>query len=228
MTESVIRLKGVTKTYDLGEVKVEALRGIDLEVTRGDLLAIMGASGSGKSTLLNILGCLDKPTTGSYHLMDEDVSQKDKTALAHVRSRMIGFIFQGFNLLPRTSALANVELPLIYSNIPAKERHQRATEALGLVNLADRKDHHPSQLSGGQQQRVAIARSIINQPAILLADEPTGNLDTATSVEIMNLLLELNRKGLTVVLITHEPDIATYARKRIVLRDGLIVTREGI
>jgi putative ABC transport system ATP-binding protein len=220
---AVIRLEGVHKTYDLGEIQVHALRGVSLEIYKGEFVAVMGASGSGKSTLMNILGCLDKPTRGRYFLDGVDVSGMDKVQLAHIRNHKLGFVFQGFNLLSRTSALENVELPTIYAGITMEEREARAKESLERVGLADRAHHHPSQLSGGQQQRVAIARALVNRPAILLADEPTGNLDSRTSVEIMDILQRLNLEyGLTVVLVTHEPDIAQYAKRIMEFRDGKI------
>ncbi len=216
-----IRLENVMKTYDLGEVQVHALRGVSLEIYPGEFVAVMGASGSGKSTLMNILGCLDRPTKGRYFLDGEDVSQFSKRELARVRSHKIGFVFQQFNLLSRTSALENVELPTIYAGVPMQERERRAREALQRVGLAERAMHFPSQLSGGQQQRVAIARALVNDPAILLADEPTGNLDSRTSVEIMDILQKLNHEhGLTVVIVTHEPDIAQYAKRALEFRDG--------
>ena len=216
-----IRLENVMKTYDLGEVQVHALRGVSLEIYPGEFVAVMGASGSGKSTLMNILGCLDRPTKGRYFLDGEDVSQLSKRELARVRSHKIGFVFQQFNLLSRTSALENVELPTIYAGVPIQERERRAREALQRVGLAERAMHFPSQLSGGQQQRVAIARALVNDPAILLADEPTGNLDSRTSVEIMDILQKLNHEhGLTVVIVTHEPDIAQYAKRALEFRDG--------
>jgi putative ABC transport system ATP-binding protein len=216
-----IRLENVMKTYDLGEIQVHALRGVSLEINHGEFVAIMGASGSGKSTLMNILGCLDRPTKGRYFLDGEDVSQLTKKALARVRSHKIGFVFQQFNLLSRTSALENVELPTIYAGVPTQERAKRALEALQRVGLGQRAMHFPSQLSGGQQQRVAIARALVNTPAILLADEPTGNLDSRTSVEIMDILQKLNQEnGLTVILVTHEPDIAQYAKRALEFRDG--------
>ena len=216
-----IRLENVIKTYDLGEVQVHALRGVSLEIYPREFVAIMGASGSGKSTLMNILGCLDRPTKGRYFLDGEDVSQLTKKDLARVRSHKIGFVFQQFNLLSRTSALENVELPTIYAGVPTQEREKRARAALERVGLGPRAMHFPSQLSGGQQQRVAIARALVNDPAILLADEPTGNLDSRTSIEIMDILQQLNEKhGLTVILVTHEPDIAQYAKRALEFRDG--------
>jgi putative ABC transport system ATP-binding protein len=216
-----IRLDGVYKTYDLGEIQVQALRGVSMEIYPGEFVAIMGASGSGKSTLMNILGCLDKPTRGHYYLDGKDVSGLTKDDLAKIRSQKIGFVFQQFNLLARTSALENVELPTIYAGIPIDERARRAQAALNRVGLADRSGHFPSQLSGGQQQRVAIARGLVNSPSLLLADEPTGNLDSRTSVEIMEILQNLNDEhGLTVVIVTHEPDIAQYAKRALEFRDG--------
>ena len=221
--DSVIVLDNVHKTYDLGEVQVHALRGVSLEIRRGAFVAIMGASGSGKSTLMNILGCLDRPTKGNYLLDGTDVSQLSKVELAHIRNRKIGFVFQQFNLLSRTTALENVELPTLYAGIPPEERVTRAKQSLERVGLAERAMHHPSQLSGGQQQRVAIARALVNRPSILLADEPTGNLDSRTSVEIMDILQRLNEdEGLTVVLVTHEPDIAAYSQRAIEFRDGKV------
>jgi putative ABC transport system ATP-binding protein len=220
-SDAVIALENVHKTYDLGEIQVHALRGVTLEIRRGEFVAIMGASGSGKSTLMNILGCLDRPTKGRYLLDGIDVSQLSKTELAHIRNRKIGFVFQQFNLLSRTTALENVELPTLYAGIPQAERAERAKQSLERVGLGERAMHHPSQLSGGQQQRVAIARALVNHPAILLADEPTGNLDSRTSVEIMDILQRLNEdEGLTVVLVTHEPDIADYAQRALEFRDG--------
>ncbi|MBU0509408.1 ABC transporter ATP-binding protein [bacterium] len=211
----------------MGDVEVRALDGVSLEVPRGDFIAILGASGSGKSTLMNIIGCLDRPTGGNYIIDGHEVSRLSRPQLAGIRNRFIGFVFQGFNLLARTSALENVELPLIYSGLGGRERHQRAREALERVGLGDRMTHHPSQLSGGQQQRVAIARALVNRPSLLLADEPTGNLDTHTSQEIMGLFDELNRDGMTIILITHEHDIGAYARRRITLSDGRIVQEEA-
>ena len=217
----VIRLENVYKTYDLGEMQVQALRGVSLEVYEGEFVAVMGPSGSGKSTVMNILGCLDRPTRGRYYLDGVDVSGMSKTELARIRNRKLGFVFQQFNLLSRTSALENVELPTVYAGISQEERTKRAMESLTRVGLADRAGHHPSQLSGGQQQRVAIARGLVNRPSILLADEPTGNLDSRTSVEIMDILQALNNEqGLTIVLVTHEPDISQYAKRTLELRDG--------
>ena len=226
--EAVIRVEDVHKYYDLGEQKVHALRGVSVAITRGEFVAIMGASGSGKSTFMNILGCLDKPTQGHYILDGTDVSELTKRDLAAIRNRRIGFVFQGFNLLSRTTALENVELPTMYSRVDRAERERRAKESLELVGLGNRLDHFPSQLSGGQQQRVAIARALVNRPAILLADEPTGNLDSRTSVEIMQIFQELNDKGLTIVLVTHEHDIAQYAKRNIIFRDGKIRRDEAV
>ena len=209
----------------MGDIEVEALRGIDVSIHRGEFVAVMGASGSGKSTFMNILGCLDRPTSGSYFLEAEDVSRLTPDEWALIRNRKIGFVFQGFNLLSRTSALENVELPMMYTAMPSKERRERAVEMLKLVGLADRLDHMPNQLSGGQQQRVAIARSLVNRPALILADEPTGNLDSKTSAEIMELFQNLNDKErITIVLVTHEPDIAAYAERQIMFRDGSIIS----
>ena len=221
-TDAVIQVQDIHKIYSLGETQVHALRGVGLEIMRGEFVAIMGASGSGKSTFMNILGCLDKPSSGRYMLEGMDVAQLDKRQLAAIRNRKIGFVFQGFNLLARTTALENVELPTLYARIPRERRLERAKEALELVGLGERLDHFPSQLSGGQQQRVAIARALVNKPSLLLADEPTGNLDSRTSIEIMQIFQELNDKGLTVVLVTHENDIAQFAKRVIVFRDGKI------
>jgi putative ABC transport system ATP-binding protein len=219
--ECVIRLDGVHKYYHMGDFQVHALRGITLDVHAGEFVAVMGASGSGKSTLMNIIGCLDKPSRGSYRLDGVDVSQMEKAELARLRNRKLGFVFQQFNLLSRTSALENVELPTIYAGITPEERETRAKAALERVGLSDRAHHYPSQLSGGQQQRVAIARALVNSPAILLADEPTGNLDSRTSVEIMDIFQQLNtEQGLTVVIVTHEHDIAQYAKRALEFRDG--------
>ena len=217
-----IRVEEIHKYYELGEARVHALRGISLEITRGEFVAVMGASGSGKSTFMNILGCLDRPTSGKYFLEGSDVSKHAKKALALIRNLKLGFVFQGFNLLARTTALENAELPTLYTKIDGIERRRRATEALTMVGLAERMHHFPSQMSGGQQQRVAIARALVNHPSILLADEPTGNLDSRTSVEIMDILQSLNDKGLTIVLVTHEHDIAEFARRILVFRDGKI------
>jgi putative ABC transport system ATP-binding protein len=224
--DSILLLDHVHKIYDLGEVQVPALRGISIEIRKGEFVAIMGASGSGKSTFMNIIGCLDRPTRGRYLLESVDVSGLDKTELAHIRNRKIGFVFQGFNLLSRTTALENVELPLVYSGVSSKERHERAREAIKRVNLDGREHHYPSQLSGGQQQRVAIARALVNQPALILADEPTGNLDSRTAVEIMGIFQDLNEEGITIVIVTHEHDIAQYSKRDVIFRDGKI-RRDG-
>jgi len=227
--DDIIVIEQLKKTYDLGEVKVEALRGIDMHIRRGEFVAIMGASGSGKSTLMNILGCLDRPTSGCYRLEGTDVSRMSSDQLAEVRNKKIGFVFQNFNLLSRTSALENVEVPLLYDGTVYRDRHARALAALKAVGLEARADHYPSQLSGGQQQRVAIARSLVNRPAIILADEPTGNLDSGTSVEIMGILQGLNaQQQITVVLVTHEADIARYAERVIVFKDGLMVEDRAV
>jgi putative ABC transport system ATP-binding protein len=221
--EVVIRVQDVHKYYELGETRVHALRGVSLEVARGEFVAVMGASGSGKSTFMNILGCLDKPSSGSYWLEGTDVSGLSKKELAAIRNRKIGFVFQGFNLLSRTTALENTELPTFYAHLDKQEADARALAALEMVGLAERADHYPSQLSGGQQQRVAIARALVNHPAILLADEPTGNLDSRTAVEIMEILQRLNEeRGLTIVLVTHEHDISQFARRAVIFRDGRI------
>ena len=223
---TVISVRNLVKTYVVGEVGVRALRGVTLDVSRGEFLAVTGQSGSGKSTFMHIVGCLDRPTSGQYILDGDDVSKMSKDQLAAVRNKKIGFVFQGFNLLARTSALDNVELPLLYggSTMKTAERHRRAKEMLELVGLGDRLDHHPNQLSGGQQQRVAIARALINNPSILLADEPTGNLDTKTSIEVMGIFQRLNRdRGITVVLITHEMDIAEYGTRMVTFRDGQVI-----
>jgi ABC-type lipoprotein export system ATPase subunit len=222
---ALIELRKISKTYDLGEVQVEALRGVSLSIDEGEYVALMGPSGSGKSTLMNLLGCLDRPTSGSYHLAGEEVAEMTSDERARIRNRHIGFVFQNFNLLARTSALENVELPLLYSpGISVRQRHRQATEILQQVGLGDRAKHHPSQLSGGQQQRVAIARAYVTGPSILMADEPTGNLDTRTSKEIMELFRELNaKKGITVILVTHDQEVARNAKRVVVLRDGEVV-----
>jgi putative ABC transport system ATP-binding protein len=228
---TVIGVKNLVKTYVVGEVEVKALRGVNLDVQRGEFLAVTGPSGSGKSTFMHIVGCLDRPTSGQYFLDGQDVSRMSKDALAAVRNKKIGFVFQGFNLLSRTSALDNVELPLLYggSAMKTSERHKRAVEMLTLVGLGDRTDHHPNQLSGGQQQRVAVARALINNPSILLADEPTGNLDTKTSIEVMGIFQHLNQeREITVVLITHERDIAEYGTRIVAFRDGLVVADQPV
>jgi putative ABC transport system ATP-binding protein len=219
----VIQLDHIHKTYTMGDVDVHALRGVSLTIREGEFVAIMGASGSGKSTTMNIIGCLDRPTRGTYILDGQDVSKMSKDERADVRCQKIGFVFQGFNLLPRTSALENVELPMLYAAVDGAERHRRAMEALSSVGLAGREENHPNQLSGGQQQRVAVARALVNNPALILADEPTGNLDSRTSIEVMEVFQRLNReKGITLVLVTHEPDIAQYAQRVVVFKDGKI------
>ena len=219
----LIEARELVKTYTMGDQTVHALRGVSLDIAKGDFVAIMGASGSGKSTLMNILGCLDLPTSGEYRLAGEEVEGMAQDQLASIRNRRIGFVFQQFNLLPRTSALENVELPMLYAGIKAAARRERALAALARVGLAERAKHSPSELSGGQQQRVAIARALVNQPQLILADEPTGALDSKTSDDIMRLLTELNAQGMTVVIVTHETDIAAWARRKMVFRDGLIV-----
>jgi putative ABC transport system ATP-binding protein len=227
----VISVRDLTRTYDVGEVKVHALRGVSLDIEKGEFVAATGPSGSGKSTLMHILGCLDHPTTGQYFLDGRDVAKLSRNDLAEVRNSKIGFVFQGFNLLARTSAVDNVELPLLYTNksMKAADRRARAMEALKAVGLAERAHHHPNQLSGGQQQRVAIARALINQPSLLLADEPTGNLDSRTSVEVMGIFQRLNaEQGITVLLITHEPDIAEYASRIIAFRDGRVIGNQAV
>ena len=220
----VVEARELEKTYVMGEQKVHALQGITLRIEGGEFVAVMGSSGSGKSTFMNLVGCLDKPTKGLYLLSGKDVGKLSRDQLARVRGQQIGFVFQGFNLLPRTTAIENVELPMLYQGISSKERHQRASEALSRVGLGDRLDHTPAQLSGGQQQRVAIARALVNRPKLLLADEPTGNLDSRTSVEVMGIFQELNEQGLTVLLVTHEPDIAEHARRVVTFKDGHVLT----
>lgn len=222
----VIKLEEIHKTYQTGEVEVKAVRGVSLEIKAGEFVALMGASGSGKSTMMNTLGCLDRPTAGKYYLDGIDVSQLNRDELADIRNQKIGFVFQGFNLLARTTALENVELPMLYTRqrIDGGEQRERALKALEVVGLGKRADHTPNQLSGGQQQRVAIARALANQPALLLADEPTGNLDTQTSVEIMGVFQKLNEAGITIVMVTHELDIAQYTKRMVVMRDGKVVS----
>jgi len=219
----VLRLDGVRKTYKSGTLEVEALRGVSLTIDEGEFVAIMGPSGSGKSTLMHILGCLDVPTAGDYRIAGDDVSDLDEAALAHLRNQRIGFVFQQFNLLPSLTALRNVELPLTYAGVSPAERRERATAALDRVGLADRLDHRPGELSGGQQQRVAVARALVNDPALVLADEPTGNLDSASSADVLGLFAELHRAGRTIVLITHEPDVAAAAGRVVQIRDGRLL-----
>ena len=223
MAEPLIELTDVRKTYRTGDVDVHALAGVSLHIDRGEFVAIMGSSGSGKSTLMNILGCLDKPTSGSYKLAGQEISKMDKNQLSEIRNKTLGFVFQNFNLLARTTALENVELPLLYQGIGSKERAERAKRSLDKVGLGKRQDHHPNMLSGGQQQRVAIARALVGTPSVILADEPTGNLDSRTSIEVMALFQELGKTGITVALVTHEPDIAEHASRVIVVKDGRIL-----
>ena len=222
LDNKLIEIEKLVRTYLLGEVEVHALRGVSINVTKGEFVAIMGASGSGKSTFMNILGCLDKPTKGNYKLDNIDVGKLTRDELALIRNKKIGFVFQGFNLLSRTTALENVELPLFYSTVSNKERKDKSIEALKKVGLEDRIYHYPNQLSGGQQQRVAIARALVNNPSIVLADEPTGNLDSRTSVEVMEIFQKLNGQGITIILVTHEPDIAAFAKRHVVFKDGKI------
>jgi putative ABC transport system ATP-binding protein len=223
----LIEVRDLWKIYTLGDVEVQALRGVDLDIDAGEFVAIMGASGSGKSTFMNLVGCLDRPTRGTYRLSGTDVSTLSADQRATIRNRQIGFVFQNFNLIPRTSAVENVELPLFYGDVPLNDQHRVAREALAAVGLAGREEHFPSQLSGGQQQRVAIARALVNHPSLVLADEPTGNLDTNTSAEILEILQRLNREQqITVILVTHEPDIASYADRVITFRDGQVVSDE--
>jgi putative ABC transport system ATP-binding protein len=222
MEKKIIEVHDIHKSYQMGDVVVHALRGVSLDVSAGEFVAIMGTSGSGKSTFMNMLGCLDVPTKGDYILDGVNVSKLDKNELAGIRNNKIGFVFQGFNLLSRTSALENVELPMFYNELSPKHRKEKALNALSIVGLADRSHHMPNQLSGGQQQRVAIARSLVNDPTIILADEPTGNLDSRTSIEVMEIFQTLNEKGITVVLVTHEPDIAAYAKRIVIFKDGKV------
>jgi len=224
---AIIEAQEITKVYSLGDIDVNALSGVSLTIKKGEFVAVMGPSGSGKSTFMNILGCLDKPTSGKYLLENIDIGNLERDKLAGIRNKKIGFIFQGFNLLPRTSAIENVELPMLYDGISVKERRQRAKAALKSVGLEGREDHHPNQLSGGQQQRVAVARALVNDAPIILADEPTGNLDSKTSAEIMELFVKLNTESnITIILVTHENDIAAYGRRKIKFLDGLIITDE--
>jgi putative ABC transport system ATP-binding protein len=223
---ALIEVQGVTKVYKTGDVEVRALAGVSLDINEGEFVAVMGSSGSGKSTLMNILGCLDRPTEGTYRLAGREVSHMSKAELAEVRNEVLGFVFQSFNLLARTTALENVELPLVYRGMGGRERHRRAKESLERVGLGKRLDHTPAQLSGGQQQRVAIARALVGAPKVILADEPTGNLDSRTSIEVMSIFQELGRSGMTVALVTHEPDIAEFASRVIVVKDGLILSDE--
>ena len=224
MSEAIISVKNLVKIYKMGEVEVHALRGVDLDIRQGDFVAIMGKSGSGKSTFMNILGCLDVPTRGNYLLDGIDVNSLTKDQLANLRNKKIGFVFQSFNLLPRTTALENVELPLMYNQkISSREILERSINALEAVGLSDRSKHLPNQLSGGEQQRVAIARSLVNDPVVILADEPTGNLDTRTSLEVMAIFQDLNRKGITLVIVTHEADIASFTKQNVTFRDGRII-----
>jgi putative ABC transport system ATP-binding protein len=220
----LLKLDEVTKVYHMGDVDVHALRGVSLEVPQGEFIAIMGSSGSGKSTLMNIIGCLDRPSGGHYLLDGEEVSTFDRYALARKRNETLGFVFQSFNLLSRTSAVENVELPLLYAGLKTSERHKRARAALERVGLGNRIDHHPNQMSGGQQQRVAIARAIVSNPRVILADEPTGNLDSETSIEVMGIFQELRESGITIVLVTHEPDVATYAARVVTMKDGHVMS----
>ena len=224
MSEPIIRIRDLTRHYEMGTETVQALRGVSLDIDRNEYLAIMGPSGSGKSTMMNMIGCLDTPTGGEYWLNGQEVSQLSDDQLARVRNKEIGFVFQTFNLLPRATSLHNVELPLVYAGVSSRERRSRASAALGRVGLGNRMDHRPNELSGGQRQRVAIARALVNEPSILLADEPTGNLDSTTSEEIMQVFAELHRQGQTIIMVTHEADIAAHADRTVVLRDGKVET----
>jgi putative ABC transport system ATP-binding protein len=225
-SRQLLSLDAITKVYRMGDVEVNALRGVSIAIAEGDFVAVMGSSGSGKSTLMNIIGCLDRPSTGRYALDGSDVSRLNREQLAEIRNRTIGFVFQSFNLLSRTSALENVELPLLYGGVAGRERKRRATEALSRVGLGDRMHHHPNQMSGGQQQRVAVARAIVSKPKIIVADEPTGNLDSRTSLEIMELFQELGSSGITILLVTHEPDIAEFGSRTLVMKDGRLLSDE--
>ena len=228
--DPIIELQDYSRTYRNGTLEVHAVRGVSLKIFPGEFVAVMGASGSGKSTMMNTVGCLDRPTGGRYILDGVDIGTLNRDQLADLRNLKLGFVFQGFNLLARTSAMENVELPMLYSRppLPGREKRRRALEALGLVGLADRAHHYPNQLSGGQQQRVAIARALVNKPRVLLADEPTGNLDTRTSIEVMGVFQQLNEQGITIVMVTHELDIASFAKRKVVMRDGLIRTDESV
>jgi putative ABC transport system ATP-binding protein len=228
--DAIIHLEDYRKTYRNGSLEVHAVRGVNVQIQTGEFVAIMGASGSGKSTLMNTIGCLDRPTSGRYLLDGVDTGSLSRDELADLRNRKLGFVFQGFNLLSRTTALENVELPMLYARpaIPSREQSRRALKALEIVGLKDRADHHPNQLSGGQQQRVAIARALVNEPRVLLADEPTGNLDTRTSIEVMGVFQTLNAAGITIVMVTHELDIASFAKRKVVMRDGLVRSDEPV